>query len=148
MSTIPFSVEGHSVSATQFLGKTRQFNFTIDEPEALGGKDEAPNPVEFILAGFAGCINVVGHLVAKELGFEIDNLTIRIVGDINPNKFLGVSNNERAGFKSIQLELVPETKVGFKLLGEWLRIVEERCPVKDNLSNTTPIQLSLVKEYQ
>ena len=43
----------------------------VDEPEALNGTDEDANPVEYILAGFAGCVNVVGHLVAKELGFKI-----------------------------------------------------------------------------
>jgi len=30
---------------------------------------------------------------------------------------------------------------------EWLKIVQERCSVKDNLMNITPISISVVKQY-
>ena len=147
MSDLKFTVSGESTSATQFIGKARQFELIIDEPEALDGTDEHANPVEYILAGFAGCINVVGHLVAKELGFKIDKLSIEVSGNINPNKFLGASNNERAGFKSITLNLIPETNASIETLVKWLEIVEERCPVRDNLSNNTPIKIAVEKEF-
>ncbi|WP_299251183.1 OsmC family protein [uncultured Lacinutrix sp.] len=147
MSDLKFSVAGVSTSATQFVGKSRQFKLVIDEPEGLNGTDEGANPVEYILAGFAGCVNVVGHLVAKELGFKIDKLNIEVLGDINPDKFLGISNNERAGFKNIELKLVPETTASIETLVKWLEIVEARCPVRDNLSNNTPVKISVQKEY-
>ena len=147
MSNLKFSVIGESNSSTQFIAKARQFKLIIDEPNDLGGTDEEANPVEYILAGLAGCINVIGHIVAKELGFEIKKLNIEVSGDINPNKFLGVSNNERAGFKSIGLNLIPETDADINTLSKWLTIVEERCPVKDNLNNKTPVKLSVEKVY-
>ncbi len=147
MSDLKFTVAGESTSATQFIGKARQFIFIVDEPESLNGTDEDANPVEYILAGFAGCVNVVGHLVAKELGFKIDKLNIEVSGEINPDKLLGVSDEERAGFKSIQLKLIPETDASINLLVKWLEIVESRCPVRDNLNNTTPIKISVEKEF-
>ena len=147
MSDLKFTVTGESTSATQFVGKARQFKLIVDEPEALNGTDEDANPVEYILAGFAGCINVVGHLVAKELGFTIHKLNIEVSGDINPNKFLGASNTERAGFKNIQLNLIPETDASIETLASWLKIVEERCPVRDNLINETPVKVSVEKRY-
>ena len=147
MSDLKFSVIGESNSSTQFIAKARQFKLIIDEPNDLGGTDEEANPVEYILAGLAGCINVIGHIVAKELGFEIKKLNIEVSGDINPNKFLGVSNNERAGFKSIELNLIPETDADISILSQWLTIVEDRCPVKDNLNNETPVKLSVEKVY-
>tara|TARA_B110000503_G_scaffold130105_1_gene203099 strand:- start:708 stop:1025 length:318 start_codon:yes stop_codon:yes gene_type:complete len=101
MSDLIFSVKGESNSPAQFIAKTRQFKLIIDEPEGLGGTDEGANPVEYILAGLAGCLNVVGHIVAKELGFTIDKLKIEVVGNINPDRLFGVSDNERAGFKLI-----------------------------------------------
>ncbi len=146
MSDIKFTVKGESTSATQFTGKTRDFTLIVDEPEALGGTDKYANPVEYILAGFAGCVNVVGHLVAKELGFVIDKLKIEVSGEINPDRFLGLSNNDRAGFKSINLNLIPETEVNIVTLNKWLQIVEERCPVKDNLSNKTDVKVFVEKE--
>lgn len=147
MSDLTFSVQGHSASHAKFIAKTRQFKLIVDEPEGLGGTDENANPVEYILAGLAGCINVVGHLVAKELGFSIQKLHIEVTGDINPDKLFGVSNTERAGFKAIDLKLIPETDASIDTLAEWLRIVQERCPVKDNLTNITPVKVSVEKQY-
>ncbi|MBJ7880301.1 OsmC family protein [Gelidibacter salicanalis] len=147
MSDLIFSVQGESSSAAKFIAKTRQFKLVVDEPEDLGGTDENANPVEYLLAGLAGCINVVGHLVAKELGFSIKKLTIEISGNINPNKLFGSSNDERAGFKKIDLKLIPETDASIEILAEWLRIVEDRCPVKDNLTNITPLNVSVEKQF-
>ena len=147
MSNLIFSVNGESNSTTQFVAKARHFKLVVDEPEELGGADEAANPVEYILAGLAGCINVVGHLVAKELGFVISKLNIDISGEINPDKLLGISNHERAGFQSIQINLNPETEADIVTLSQWLKIVEDRCPVKDNLRNETPVRLSVEKVY-
>ena len=85
--------------------------------------------------------------MAKELGFKIDKLKIEVSGDINPERFLGVSKNERAGFKSIRLNLVPDTDAPIEILAQWLKIVEERCPVRDNLINETPVKISVEKQY-
>lgn len=147
MSDLKFSVYGESNSSTQFVANARQFKLIVDEPEGLGGTDEGANPVEYILAGLAGCINVIGHIVAKELGFTINKLNIEVSGDINPNKFLGSSDDERAGFKFIEINLVPETNADMVTLTKWLAIVEKRCPVKDNLINETPVKLSIEKVY-
>jgi uncharacterized OsmC-like protein len=147
MSDLIFSVKGESNSPAQFIAKTRQFKLIIDEPEGLGGTDEGANPVEYILVGLAGCLNVVGHIVAKELGFTIDKLKIEVTGNINPDCLFGVSDNERAGFKKIDLKLIPETDAPVEILVKWLKIVQKRCPVKDNLMNITPIGISIEKQY-
>ena len=147
MSDLLFSVIGESTSPAQFVAKTRGFTLKIDEPEDLGGSNEGANPVEYILAGLTGCLNVIGHLVAKELGFTIRNLKIEVKGSLNPNKLFGASHKERAGFKEINLKLIPETDATIETLVNWLKIVEERCPVKDNLVNKTPVNVSVTKEY-
>lgn len=147
MSDLVFSVKGESASAAKFVANTRNFKLVIDEPEDLGGTDEHANPVEYILAGLAGCLNVVGHLVAKELGFTLKKLTIEVSGNINADRLFGISNEERAGFKKIDLKLVPETDASIETLAKWLRIVQERCPVKDNLTNSTPVHVSVEKQY-
>ncbi len=147
MSDLIFKVHGESASPAKFIAKTRNFRLIIDEPEDLGGTDENANPVEYVLAGLAGCVNVVGHLVAKELGFTINTLKIEVEGSINPNKLFGRSNAERAGFKQISLKLIPDTEAPIETLVTWLKIVQERCPVKDNLLNATPVSLEVQKQY-
>lgn len=141
MSNINFSINGKRINATKYEGKARQFSITVDEPEELGGKDEAANPVEYILAGYAGCLNVVFHVVAKELNITIKTLKININGDINPEKFLGLSNKERAGFQSLNVHVELETDAAKQeLVDELILKVKERCPVNDNLANPTPIK--------
>ena len=134
-----FKVNGKNIGLTKYQGYARNFELIVDEPEILGGEDSAANPVEYLLAGYAGCLNVVFGIVAKELNIEIKNLEINIDGDINPAKFLGLSNEERAGFKSLNVEIKLSTNVDKQKESLLIETVKGRCPINDNLSNPTPI---------
>ena len=146
MSKLYFSVIGKNETETRIIGNSRQFTLTVDEPQELGGEDSAPNPVEYLLAGFAGCFNVVGHLVAKELGFKINSLEFDVSGDIDPDGFLGKSEEVRPGFQNIDLNIKIDANTDSITLAKWKTIVEKRCPVKDNISNPTPINVN-IKEH-
>ena len=143
MEDLKISINGKSVNPTRFEGKVRQFSIAVDEPENFGGKDSAPTPVEYILAGYAGCLNVVVNLIAKEMGITIKSLEINITGDINPEKLLGISDKERAGFKSLNIQMNIKSDASKDMLQKLLTQVKERCPVNDNLSNTTPANYSM-----
>ncbi len=143
MSNLVFSHAGESKNATKFVGESRSFQITIDEPPSLGGKDEAANPVEYTLASLAGCLNVVAHLVAKEFGIQIESLKINVKGDLNPGKLLSGDSAERAGFSDIRVKLDLESDAEPKLLDQWLTVVRDRCPVTDNLANATNVVIAL-----
>lgn len=143
MSDLNFSLSGQNESPTKFLAKTRQFALTIDEPEGLGGTDHAANPVEFLLAAYAGCLNVMGHIVARELGFELKSLKIELDGDLNPAKVFGQLTSDRAGYKEIRVNIIPEADTDENTLAKWLETIENRCPVNDNLINPTPVKINL-----
>lgn len=140
---LKFSVSSVSESPARTRIKTRDFDFKVDEPEALGGTDLAPNPVEYILAGYAGCINVVAHIVANELDFPLENLTVDIDGYLNPNRLFGKSNEDRAGYKTIDVRLNTTSEIDPVLKRKWLSEIGHRCPVNDNLTNPTPISFSI-----
>lgn len=137
-----FKVNGKSIGFTKYSGKARNFELIVDEPQVLGGEDSAANPVEYLLAGYAGCLNVVFNLVAKEMQIEIKKLEINIDGNINPEKFLGISETERAGFKDINVDVKIETSAPKEQELELINTVKNRCPINDNLSNPTPINYS------
>ncbi|GAB4395686.1 MAG: OsmC family protein [Microscillaceae bacterium] len=143
MGNAKFSFLGQSESPARLQGKIRHFSVLIDEPLELGGTDLAPNPVEYILAGYAGCLNVVGHLIAQEQGLVLKGLEIAIEGHLNTDKLFGVSDQERAGYQSLLVRLSPETDASPEALEKWLHTVESRCPVNDNLLNPTPIKVVL-----
>jgi len=137
-----FKVNGKSIGFTKYSGKARNFELIVDEPQVLGGEDSAANTVEYLLAGYAGCLNVVFNLVAKEMQIEIKKLEINIDGNINPEKFLGISETERAGFKDINVDVKIETSAPKEQELELINTVKNRCPINDNLSNPTPINYS------
>lgn len=148
MADLSFSLSGQNVNPTKFVAKTRQFTLTIDEPEGLGGTDHGANPVEFLLAAYAGCLNVMGHIVANELGFKLNNIRIELEGDLNPAKVFGQTTTDRAGFKEIRVNIIPDADTDELKLAEWLEIIESRCPVNDNLINPTPVKIVLKKPVE
>lgn len=147
MSIVNIKVSGNSKPNEQFVVKAQNFKIRIGENPSYP-ELEAPCPVEYILAGFAGCLNIVGGIVAKELNIEIKSLQIEISGELDVDKYLGASTEERAGFKGIEVTVKPISDASKEELQKWIEIVESRCPVQDNLFNPTPISLNLVQELQ
>lgn len=143
MPKLKFSINAASENSTKTVVKARDFNIIIDEPKDLGGTNEGANPVEYILAAFSGCLNVVGHLVAKELGMTLKGIKIDMEGDLDPAKFMGQVTNNRAGYENIKVTIYPDTDADFKTLEKWIKAVESRCPVSDNIMNSTPISINL-----
>lgn len=143
MADLKFRIKAQRASDAKTIVKARNFEIIVDEPQSLGGTDLAPNPVEYVLAALAGCLNVTGCLIAKEMGFEIKDLQIDICGDLNPAKLFGQSDDDRAGYKGLEVRMTPVCNADEATLNEWMRRVESRCPVSDNLMNATPLKITL-----
>lgn len=137
------NVNAESKNPTKVEVNVRGYSFEIDEPEEHGGTGSAPNPVEYELGALTGCFNVVAHVVAGEMDVEIKSLDIEASGELNPAKFQGEETDDRAGFQSIELNIDVETDADSETERELFEKVEQRCPVRDNISNETPVELNL-----
>ena len=138
-----FRIKAESENETKTLVKARKFHLVVDEPPELGGKDEGANPVEYVLTALAGCLNVMGHLIAKEMGIRMNGLRIDIMGDLNADKLFGKPTEDRAGYKNIEAKITPDCDADSESLEKWIKEVEARCPVSDNLINPTPVKIAL-----
>jgi|SRR6056297_78152 len=143
MSDLKFRIQAQKASAAKTIVKARNFEIIVDEPQDLGGTNSAPNPVEYVLAAFAGCLNVMGNLIAGEMGFELEDLKIDISGNLNPARLFGKSDEDRAGYKNIVVKMIPTCNADKATLEKWLHAVESRCPVSDNIQNITPVSVEL-----
>jgi uncharacterized OsmC-like protein len=139
MADLKFRVKAHSENATKTIVKARGFELVVDEPQDLGGNNEGANPVEYVLAAWAGCLNVMAHVCAKELGFELRGVKIDIVGNLNPERLFGTSFEERAGYKEIKATIKPDCDADEATIEKWKAAICDRCPVGDNLKNTTEL---------
>lgn len=140
---LTFTAQASSKNPTQTVVNARNFQLIIDEPANLGGTDQGANPVEYMLAALAGCLNVVGHVVAKEMGMPLNGVSIELEGDLDPAKFMGKETTERAGYQEVRVKIKPDTTADADVLQQWVRAIEERCPVSDNISHATPVKISL-----
>lgn len=139
------NVKAKSNNASQTVVTARNFKMIIDEPEQSGGNNEGANPPEYVLGALSGCLTIVGHKIAKEMGFTLRGMSMEMNGNFNPAKFLGQSNEERAGYKGIEVNIHADADADEETLNKWVEQVEERCPVSDNLSYETPVKISALK---
>lgn len=137
-------VVGHSESPTRMSIRSGPFALTIDEPEAMGGSNQGPNPMQVLLMSLAGCLNITGHEVARQHGLQLNRLNVDIQGELNPCKFMGISNDERAGFQDIQMRLEPDFEsITSEQYEAWVNETESRCPVTDTLKAGTRLRVSI-----
>jgi uncharacterized OsmC-like protein len=146
MSNRTVTITGVSGNNNQFLVKTSDLNVVISN-SVSSESGEGPSPIDYLLAGFAGSINAVGLIVAKELGIELQSMEVEIVGELETKKINGIQTRSRAGFRKIDVVVKPISEAPLALLKEWIDTVKERCPLRDNLINSTPVVLTLLKEY-
>lgn len=120
-------------------------SFFIDQPKSAGGQDMGPTPLEYYLASIAGCIGSIGRIVAMQKKITMRRMTITTTGTINTDVLLGRNTTERAGFQSIRLAVELDADLTSEQKLEFLHEVERRCPVSENTSNPSQVQLTLVE---
>jgi uncharacterized OsmC-like protein len=143
MRDVEYSISATAVSGTRTDVTVRDFTMVVDEPERLGGTNAGPNPLEYELASLAGCLNVTGHVVAKEMGLSIRSLTMNLSAALNPARFMGRGNEERAGFKTITVTILMDCDADDDTRERWRAAIEDRCPVSDNLAHGTAVHVTL-----
>lgn len=101
------------------------------------------SPLEHLLGSLAACINVIGHLVAKEHGFAIGDMDVHVEGDIDTRTYRGEATESRAGFGAVRVAVRVDADADAEQLASWLAAVEERCPVADNLTKGAELTVEL-----
>jgi len=82
--------------------KIRDHTIHMNEPDALGGTDTAPNMVETVLAAYGSCLTVGFTMNAALRGIEIKELKVELEGDLDLAGFFGLSEDVPAGFTGVR----------------------------------------------
>jgi uncharacterized OsmC-like protein len=85
--------------------KIRNHTIHMNEPDALGGTDTAPNMVENVLAAYGSCLTVGYTLNAALRGIQIKDLKIEVEGDLDLAGFFGLSDQVPAGFSGVRAKV-------------------------------------------
>lgn len=120
----------------------RDLTIEVDAPESSGGTNNGPTPVEYLLGALAGCFNVAGHHVAREMGLDLVIREIAVSGDLDPTTFR-TGEGDRAGYERISLDVRVETTASDGTIERWRRETERRNPVLDTVRRPTSVSVTV-----
>ncbi|WP_435158952.1 OsmC family protein [Haladaptatus sp. DFWS20] len=123
------TVHGHRVDDKRMAFETSAGN------EFIVGEDASPG--EYMLGSVAACYNLIGHMVAEEMGLNIQDLHVSVAGDIDPRKYKGDPTDSRAGYQELRVAIDIDANADSATLDAWLTAVQDRCPVCDNVVTAT-----------
>lgn len=131
-------VEGFHTEA-----RIRDFKLTVDEPEALGGTDKGPNPVELVLAALGTCQEITYRLYADALGIPVDGVSVTVEGDVDLRGFFSAKDGVRPGYAAIRATVTLDSPASEEDLNRLKETVDRHCPVLDILRNPVPVATTI-----
>ncbi|OGA57682.1 MAG: osmotically inducible protein OsmC [Betaproteobacteria bacterium RIFCSPLOWO2_12_FULL_65_14] len=138
-----FSVSSRGKDGLHREVQVRDFSLTVDEPSALGGTNQGPNPVEYALAALATCQEITYRLHADAMGIPVNEVSVVLEGELDLRGFFNAAEGVRPGFLWIQGEVSFDSPASPEELARLKQAVDAHCPVLDLLRNPTPVRLSL-----
>ncbi len=125
------------------ISRRKPFEITGDEPPVLLGQNSAPNAVEAVLHALASCLAVGFVYNAAARGIQVDELEFDLAGDLDLHSFLGLSQDSRAGYESIDLTYRVKADAPRQELIELCEYVQKTSPVVDIIRNPVPLSIEL-----
>ena len=120
-------------------------NFIIDQPKAMGGHDLGPNPMEIFLSSIPGCICAIGRIISNQKRLGVRAINVKVEGDIDKDFLLGKTEEGRAGFTEIRIFTEIDADMSVPEKKAFLHEIEKRCPIADNIANTSMVKTLLVE---
>ena len=134
------SVDAVQVDGFKIETKSRQHVAIVDQPLTGGGTDAGPTPLEYLFVSLAGCIVTIGHIVAKQRHLPIRKIEVHVEGELDTDVLMGKHHDTRAGFSGIRVHTKIDGDMSQAEKEQFLRDVDARCPISDNVHNLTPIE--------
>ena len=122
----------------QVESSSNNFKLRMDEPESLGGTNEAMSPVEALLCALGGCQAIVVKAFAKAQGLDIEDFRVDLEGDIDLDGFLRKRDVLR-GFQEIRYTMHFKTKESREKIEKFVEFIEDTCPVGDTINRKVAI---------
>ncbi|MEC0232431.1 OsmC family protein [Paenibacillus alba] len=141
MATTTFKATAQLQEGVVVKVSSRNFEFTIDEPKSLGGTDTGMNPVEALLGSLGACQSIVARVYAKKFNIHLEDFRVEIEGDLDLDGFFKKSD-VRPGYSDIRYTFHIKTDAPKEKVEEFVKFLEETCPVGDTIANLVNLKLS------
>lgn len=134
------SIEATQVEGFKIETKSRKHIAYVDQPVSGGGTDSGPTPLEYLFISLAGCIVTIGHIVARQQRLAVRKIEVHVEGDLDTDVLMGKNSKVRAGFSGIRVHTKIDADMSQQEKEQFLREIDARCPISDNIHNLTPIE--------
>ena len=122
----------------------RGHKVVVDQPEAAGGANGGPTPLEYLFVSIAGCIGSMARIMAMQKRLPVRGMTISVEGDVNTDGLLGKATEDRIGFTALRVTANIDADMTLEEKQAFLAAVDSRCPVSENLEHGVPIAFDVV----
>ena len=141
----PIVVQVYSENQGNFHSVIKMRNHSIesDQPSGFRGQNKGPKPSELVLAALAACQETTWRIYAEVLGITIDKISIEIKGIQDLRGFMNIDKNIPAGFQKIEGDILIESSSPKEELEKLKNLVDEHCPVLDDLTRIVPVSFNL-----
>jgi uncharacterized OsmC-like protein len=140
----------HSVQTIEHfdgLGTAQQhkkaFALEGDHPAIFAGGDEAPTPVETVLAALAGCLTAGIASVAQNRQIQLRSVKATLEGKHNILGILGADPEVRNGFNEIDVHFDIDADATEEDIAALVAQSQKRSAVFDALTNPTTVNVSV-----
>ncbi len=119
--------------------QARDHTVIIDQPQAGGGQDAGPNPLEYFFFALGGCLGTIAAIIARQEKIDLRGFSVAIEGDIDTAFLMGKTEEGRAGFTEVRVAVDIDADMTEAEKHEFFEKVDSRCPISDNMVNDTKI---------
>lgn len=124
--------------------KVRNHTLIVDQSQAFGADDLGPTPPEMLAIAYGSCVVSTMQLLALQRNLDISEISVNVEGTIDFSKALGISNENRAGFSSLELKIQFKTEMTKLEKEAFVNDVLKIGAAIDNVDNPTPIKYEII----
>jgi uncharacterized OsmC-like protein len=138
------SIKGFYAAGAEDASRASGWTVDAGEPGILLGKDEGPNPAEYLLHALAACLTTSIVYVASARGVHLTEVESSFEGNADVRGALGISDEVRNGFENIRVTFKVKGDAPEEKLREIVERAKARSFVYDVVTNGTRVDLDVV----
>jgi uncharacterized OsmC-like protein len=131
----------YGLGENQSRGKS--FVVESDHPAVFAALDQAPTPVELVLAGLAGCLTAGIASVAENRGIKLRSVKATLEGDMHLHGILGIDSSVRNGFQSVRVNYDIDADASADDIRALVAQSQKRSAVFDIITNPTNVTVTV-----
>ncbi|MDA8886786.1 OsmC family protein [Bacteroidia bacterium] len=114
--------------------KTTSHTVMVDEPEAIGGSNQYPNPAQYLLSALASCTAITIKMYADNKGWNLGEINV----DVKMKEIISSGKPMKTIVKAVQFENHLEDEQIERLL-----TIGSKCPISKLLEQ--PVNMEFEK---